>query len=41
MRIVRLGARLQGFLLWKLETGQETKSFLMVSLGSFLTCEVL
>jgi len=41
LQIVALGAGLHGFLPWKLETSQETQSFLMVSFGGFLTCEVL
>lgn len=40
LQIVALGKGLQGFLLSQLETRQETQSFLMVSLGGFLSREV-
>ncbi len=39
LRIVALGAGLQGFLPWKPETCQETQSFLTVSSSGFPTCE--
>jgi hypothetical protein len=40
LQIVALGAGLQGFLVWKLHTYQETQSFLTVSSSGFLACEV-